>query len=61
MTTTKESYLKSLKASHAKLDEMISELGRYPGLEAKALKKKKLALKEKILEVEQEIESSDFK
>ena len=61
MTTTKESYLKSLKASHAKLDEMISELGRYPGLEARALKKKKLALKEKILEVETEIESSNSK
>ena len=58
MKTTKESYLQSLKNSHAKLDEMISELGKYPGLEARALKKKKLILKEKILEVETQIENS---
>lgn len=61
MTTTKDSYLKSLKDSHTKIDEMISELGRYPGLEVNALKKKKLVLKEKIREIEKEIESRDFK
>jgi len=51
----KEAYLESLKTSHADLDEMIKDLGLYPGLQVQALKKKKLILKEKILELENEL------
>ena len=58
----KHSYLQSLKESHAKIDDMIASMGKYPGLSVQQLKKKKLVLKQKIVQIENEInENSNFK
>jgi len=51
----KESHLSSLRKMHAELDDKIKSLGPYAHLRVSFLKKQKLALKEKIVKIENEL------